>query len=657
MDVQKWSQTELLFALDTPSLVPVSPEESFLKGWFVPPSSVKTSRLILTVDGKEQPIYTGFPRLDVQRHLNGGGSRSGFVALLQTPQPGQCVGMVVRLDEVDYPLVSDIPVEQRQTSTDPSLCNGKVSTYRDWLFECEPQLFQNNAESLKNLTEKPDQPVISLLVEYRECHLYFLSRLLRSLSAQIYPDWQLCITGDFDEDSESFQYAEGFAASDSRVMITPAGRSKHHGHAMNAALEAACGEFIAPIRICDELHPSALLEIAASLQGSKTEVVYSDEDQIDLFGQRSRPKFKPDFDRERLLALDYIRNLTAIRRSLVLKSGGFGDFPTGAREWDLLLRCCEQIEANKVRHIAKPLYHLRAQETVQELGFDIDAPQSKDLCQVVRDHVRRTAKQIIVQVGFPTDTVRLQYQVPKHVGISIFFRDEDGAFQTAAFTKLTDQYRIEFYGVLNQLVHRLPSPFEDGTGSVLRPPLVSFEEIADNVLIFINRPIDSLNHYFVQELAAQTLREDCGLVTGLAVDLQRRFVHTGFIGKENGRHIDPFAGTNSRTKALSRHVKIMRSVEAISEEFFAVRRSHVEAVGGFSELNSSRMLPFVRMLTEHAHRRGLLVLVTPYAIGAFDDPRQQLSPSEALHPSRCAIACFNQNLAAFSDPYSVLQAE
>lgn len=658
MDVQKWSPTELLFALDVPSLVPVSPEESFLKGWFVPPSSVKTSRLILNVDGQEQPIYTGFPRLDVKRHLGGTGSRFGFIALLQTPQPGQLVSMIVRLDGVDYPLLNDIPYEQRQTSADQSLGDGRVATYRDWIFECEPQLFQNNAESLKSLMKKPDRPTISLLVEYRECHLYFLSRLLRSLSAQIYPDWQLCIAGDFEEESELFQYAEGFATSDSRVMIIPADRSKHHGHALNAALKAACGEFVASVRIWDELHPSALLEMAGSLYDNQAEIVYSDEDQIDLFGRRSRPKFKPGFDRERLLSLDYIRNLTVIRRSLVLKSGGFGDFPAGAREWDWLLRCCEQVEADEVRHIAKPLCHLRALEALQESGLDIiDSPRSEDLCRVVCDHVRRTAKQATVQVGFPTDTVRLLYQVPKQVDISIFFRDEDGVFQTAAFTKPTNRYRIEFYGVLNHLVHRLPSLVEDGTGSALRPPLVSFEEIASDVLIFINLPIDSLNHYFVQELAAQALREDCGLVTGLAVNLQRQFMHTGFIGEENGRYMDPFAGTNSRAKALSRHVRVMRSVEAVSEEFFAVRRSHVEGVGGFAKLNSSRMLPFVHALTEHAHRRGLLVLVTPYAIGTFDNLLQQPFPSEPLQPSHRAVACLNRNLAAFSEPYSLLQAE
>ena len=607
---------------------------------------MKAASLTLTVDGKEEPINSGFLRPDVSRHLGSrAGSRSGFIALLRTPEPGQHVSLGVRIGDAHRELVSGISVEQRRALPGEMSCQGQISSYQDWIFQCEPMLFKDEKEITDSLAETSYRPKISLLVEFRECHPYLLSRFFQSLSTQRYTNWQLCIAGDLDPDSESFRYAQKFSEADSRVMILPAARKTDDASVWNAALEAADGEFAVALRFWDELHPSALLEIAASLHHKPADILYADEDEINLFGQRCRPKFKPDFDSERLLASNYIGGFVCIRRSLLLKSGGYHPLPAGAREWDLLLRCVEQTEAEKVTHIAKPLYHLRTQEALADSDLPVSSPRPDDLCQVIRDHVTRTGKQAVARIGFPTDTIRLHYQAPKDARISIFLRDEDGVFQVAALAGLVNQYRVEFYGILHHLVHRLPNP----TDSLMRSPLMSFGEVSGDVLLFINRPIDLLNHFFLQELVEQALRKDCGLVAGLSVDLAGHFLHTGFMREEEGQYLDPFAGTDSRRKGLNRYVRIVRSVEAVSDKFFAVRREHVEAIGGFARLSSSRMPEFVRDLTAYAHRLRLQVLVTPYSIAAFDC-------SEIVRLSNRAIACLNPNLSAFSDPYSLLQS-
>src|SRR5947208_11991337 len=99
MDADLPSQTELLFSLDTPQLVAISPRESCLKGWFVPPESRITGKLMVLADGREQPVYTGFPRPDVKRHLGVvAAGRSGFVARMRTPEPGTRISLAVQMD-------------------------------------------------------------------------------------------------------------------------------------------------------------------------------------------------------------------------------------------------------------------------------------------------------------------------------------------------------------------------------------------------------------------------------------------------------------------------------------------------------------------------------------------------------------------------------
>ena len=652
MDTESLSQTEFLLSLDTPQLVAINPQESYLKGWFVPPALGETWRLMVLVDGKEEPVYTGFPRPDVERHLSApGAGKSGFVARLRTPEPGQRISLAAQIGGSVRELVGDLGRQERPSRLEVGSGHEKVSSYQEWLFEREPQLFQADSTRPALIS---DRPLISVLVEFQERHIYFLSMLLRSLSAQVYRDWQLCIAGDWDSHSPLFQYLKAFAATDSRLTIVPSGSKADHARAWNAALEAAAGEFIIPARLYDELHPFALWETVASLQGRELDIIYSDEDGIDLFGQRCRPQFKPDFDGERLLSINYVGYLTAIRRNLARQCGGFRSLPLGPREWDLLLRCVEQTQADRVAHIAKPLYHVRTQEALREAGVAPSFIEPDDLWRVVRDHVTRTGKDAVAQAGLAANTVRLQYRSPKSVSTSIFLRDDDGVFQVAALAELVNKHRVEFYGILNGIVHRLPEP-RDGSNPALRPPLVTLAETVGDVLVFINRPIDLLNHFFLQELIAQALRPDCGLVSGLSVDLAGRFIHTGCIRADQKQCVDPFAGTDSRNKALGRHVRVVRSVEAISDEFFAVRREYVEAIGGFTQLASS-MPQFVCFLVEHAHRHRLQVLVTPYSIGSFDRLDEQPPPAQAAHLLDSAIAYWNVNLSAFSDPYKILQS-
>jgi hypothetical protein len=636
MAVDSPVQTGLLFNLETPQLVAIDRWQSYLKGWFVPPERVESWRLVVLVGGEEEPVYTEFPRPDVSRHLGiPRAGRSGFVARLRTPEPGQTVSLAVWMDGVITELVSGIGQQELTVLPDLSTGHEKVSSYKEWIFRREPLLFSPGAEAPRPSDALSPQPVISLLAEFGECQTYFLSEFLRSLSAQSYPHWQLCAAVDFTIDSEPLRVIQRFAAADRRVVLVPS--------SWNATLEAAEGEFVAPVRLYDELHPFALSEMAASLQGRELDLVYSDEDRIDLFGQRHRPQFKPDFDGERLLAINYVGRLAAIRRSLALSSGGLRSLPSGAREWDFLLRCVEQTKSDKVAHIAKPLYHLRTREALAEVGVKLSYAQSDDLCRVIREHVARTGKQAVVETGFPTDTIRLQYPIPNNVRTAVLLRDEDGIFQVAALSELVNKQQVTFYGTLNGIVHRLPQP-GGSSGSVRRSPIVTLAEIAGDVLLFINRPIDLLSHFFLQELIAQALRPDCGVVAGLSIDLAGRFIHTGFIQSDQDRYADPFAGSNSRLKALGCHVRVTRSVRAISGDCFAVRREHADSVGGLSRLAS--IPQFVGDLIEHAHHHRLQVLVTPYSVGAFDRLEQFL-PSGGL-------ADWNPNLGDFSHPEEML---
>ena len=62
----------------------------------------------------------------------------------------------------------------------------------------------------------------------------------------------------------------------------------------------------------------------------------------------------------------------------------------------------------------------------------------------------------------------------------------------------------------------------------------------------------------------------------------------------------------------------MRSVETISDEFFAVRRDRLEALGGLAAVSSIRMPELAQNLVDLSRSANVRVLVTPYAVATFD---------------------------------------
>jgi hypothetical protein len=168
---------------------------------------------------------------------------------------------------------------------------------------------------------------------------------------------------------------------------------------------------------------------------------------------------------------------------------------------------------------------------------------------------------------------------------------------------------------------------------------ISFDNLSAEVLVFINRPLESLNHLFFEELAAQALREDCGLATGISVDVQKRVLHSGFLQAANGHLVDPYAGCEFSQVAQLGALPLTRSVEMISDHFFAVRREHLAAVGGISS-------QLVHKLVSHAKRQGLRVIVSPFAVGAFHQSRPEVPLDPVQDGGGVAL---NPNLLAFTD--------
>ena len=112
------------------------------------------------------------------------------------------------------------------------------------------------------------RPLVSILLPVHDPDPRLLDAALRSVEAQIYPDWELCIADDASTDIAVVAALERFATHrPGRVRLRRLPVSGHIAGATNAALALARGDYVAFLDHDDELTADALLEVVGAHAG------------------------------------------------------------------------------------------------------------------------------------------------------------------------------------------------------------------------------------------------------------------------------------------------------------------------------------------------------------------------------------------------------
>lgn len=251
--------------------------------------------------------------------------------------------------------------------------NGLISTYRRLKMDQAPgksvqdyQVWISKNENWdveaiqKEIQNFKYQPKISILMPVYNVEQNWLEKCIQSVQNQFYPNWELCMADDCSTDESVRPTLEKYAQSDERIKVVFRSENGHISRATNSALEIATGEFVALLDNDDELAPIAFYEIVKALnENPELDLIYSDEDKIDMQGNRFDPAFKPDWSPDLLLGTNYISHLGVYRRSIMNEIGGFRPGFEGSQDYDLVLRFTEKTTAQRIHHIPKVLYYWR----------------------------------------------------------------------------------------------------------------------------------------------------------------------------------------------------------------------------------------------------------------------------------------------------------
>jgi hypothetical protein len=274
--------------------------------------------------------------------------------------------------------------------------------YADWIAQHDT-LGETERQRLQSvLAALPEQPLISLLMPTYNSPERWLREAVDSIRAQLYPRWQLCLVDDASTAPHVRPILEALARQDDRIRLRFRDANGHISAASNDALEMAEGEFVGLVDHDDLLAPHALALVAIELASHPdADLIYSDEDKIDLDGRRFGPYFKPDWNPDLMRCQNMISHFGVYRTRLAKQVGGFRPGYEGSQDWDLALRVIDASEAGRIRHLPYVLYHWRTvpgstSTSVDAKSYAIDAGR-----KAVADHLAR--------LGLRADAVHLRH--------------------------------------------------------------------------------------------------------------------------------------------------------------------------------------------------------------------------------------------------------
>lgn len=223
------------------------------------------------------------------------------------------------------------------------------------------------------------QPLISIVVPTYETKEKFLRELLDCVIRQTYSNWELIIADASKSDAvkKIVDEVEQNAGISDLIKYKHLDKNKGISENTNAAIDEACGDYIALLDHDDLLTLDALEKMVERLQAPDVDdmqtviAVYSDEDKCDTDGNRFyEPYFKPDFNLDLLLSNNYICHFLMVRAD-VMKAFKLRAKYDGAQDYDLVLRLALLTEeGNIILHTPYILYHWRCHEESTAINTD-----------------------------------------------------------------------------------------------------------------------------------------------------------------------------------------------------------------------------------------------------------------------------------------------
>jgi GT2 family glycosyltransferase len=483
-------------------------------------------------------------------------------------------------------------------------------------------------EMIRRTTALPVRPRFSILVPAYNTPPDLLEACLESVRTQVYPDWELVIADDGSARQDTLERLRAYEG-DPRVRIV--WNPVNSGIAGNtqSALAQATGDFVGLLDADDILLPHALFRVAEVI-GTRpdVDVIYSDEDKLEMDGSRSDAYFKPDWSPDLFLSSMYACHFLVIRRSIVEAAGGFRSAFDGSQDYDLMLRVMDRTD--RIAHVADILYHWRKTPTSAS-GTGAAKPWAFTAGRrALQDYADRNGLDATVEDTAAPGLYRMRYHLRATPRVSVIVPVMDRAERAAHLASRLHESRypdveLVFAGPDQRNLDIARSAAQDpparsaaqvtqvvradGTpGHVLN---AGARRATGTLLLFAEPWLEPMDDDWIVALVEHAQRPEVGIVGGKTFYPDGRLRHIGMVVGAHGLAGRPFDGYAGTWAGYFANADAIRNCRAVGRAGLMTRKTLFDELAGFDEALHADGLEVDYALRVAA--RGLRIVFTPYA--------------------------------------------
>ncbi len=592
------------FWLDRPLIWPKKARQLKVTGWCFAISGDEITEVRARVRNNFFPARFGTPRPDIGLEYDNrpGALRSGFSLQAIIPPGRSEFIMEARSGDGPWETFFIHPV-RGAIFREPSDGDTEIAgDYARWI-RCYDRL---QREDVKRVREQIAQfhysPLISVLLPVYNSNLQWLRRAILSVQKQLYPRWELCIVDDASTDRKIWPFLQRRARQERRIKLMRRTENGHISAASNDALRLATGDFVALLDHDDELAPTALYFVALALNKNRDlQLLYSDEDKLEEHNRRSEPYFKSDWNPELFLAQNFVSHLSVYRTDLIHRIGGFRIGFEGSQDYDLALRCIEQIRPEEIEHLPWVLYHWRAGDQSTASNPTAKPYAQEAARRAVQEHLKRAG---VPGTVVPSHGVYLQtkYALPNErplVSIIIPTRDQASALKKCVHSifEKTDYPAYELIVLDNESHYSEALEFlaelkkRDGVRVERIDDAFNYSRLNNrgvelsrgSFVALLNNDVEVLHADWLIEMVSRAMQPKVAMVGARLLYPNGTIQHGGVILGADGIAGHAHAGLRRGEPGYFARAHLAQDVSAVTTACALVNRDVYLQVGGFDE--------------------------------------------------------------------------
>ena len=501
-----------------------------------------------------------------------------------------------------------------------------LSDYQRWIQKNE----NHDIDAIKKeIEEFAYKPKISIITPVYNVDPKWLDKCIESVKNQFYENWELCLHDDASTKKGTIDCLKKWGKADKRIKISFGKENQHISGASNEALKLATGEFIALLDNDDELSPNALYENVKVLNNHpEANLIYSDEDKLEMDGTRSDPFFKPNWSLDLFLSMNYICHLGVYRKKIIDEIGGFRKSYEGSQDYDLILRFIEKTKPERIFHIPKVLYHWRKIPGSTADKFDYKNYANDAAKKALAEYLERNNIKGKVLDGVAPGLYRIKREIignPK-VSIIIPFKDQAEILERCvdSIIRKTIYKNYEIILVNNQSEEKNTFEYLDKIKTRKNIKILNYDKPfnfsainnfavknAGEFILFLNNDMEVISDSWLCNMLEHIQRKEVGAVGAKLFYPNNTIQHAGVVmGLGIAGH--PFKHLPSDTPGNFGLVASIRNYCAVTGACLLTKKELFEKIGGFDEKNLPVAYNDVDLCLRIVEN-GDSVVYTPYA--------------------------------------------